>query len=228
MDKNSRKLLFLLIFALAVRPLGAAHLQTLILKAQKIDASHLILSWEDPNPIIVQGYNVYSRQGGQGPFFKLNSKLLRTNQYYLTATADSQFTFQVREVVQQEPLREGLASLELMFSQRMNSVDKKALDPSPRGIIDLVKVAHMAKWAKPGRKNLAGYNAYYCEKQDGAFIKANDEPFSKVKALLKNLTPGKNYYLVFTSLGSNNKESEPSGVLMAQAELAPPDQASLP
>lgn|GEM_PF-4251726 len=200
----------------------------LTLKAQKIDESHLILSWEDPNQVMVQGFNVYSREGAKGPFFKLNAKLLRNCQFYMTTTPGSPFSFQVREVLQVNPLREGAGSLELMFSPKMKSVNKKDLDLKPRGVIDLVKTAHMAKWAKPGEKNVAGYNAYYCEKPKGAYIRANEAPFGKDAAVLKYLEPGKTYYLVFTSLGANGKESEPSKVLSAEAQMGPVDPSPQP
>jgi hypothetical protein len=193
----------------------------LTLKAHKIDDSHLILSWTDPNEVMVQGYNVYSREGAKGVFFKLNSRLLRTSQYYLTATTKSHFSFQVRQVLQVDPLREGATSLELMFSPKMKAVNKKDLDPSPRGRIDLVKAAQMAKWTNPGEKHLAGYNAYYCEKPKGAYIRANEAPFGKDEAVMKYLEPGKTYYLVFTALGANGKESEPSKVLSAEAQMGP-------
>ena len=193
----------------------------LTLKAHKIDDSHLILSWVDPNEVMVQGYNVYSREGAQGPFFKLNSRLLRASQYYLTATPKSHYSFQVREVLKQNPLREGASSLELMFSSKMKAVNKKDLNPSPRGRIDLVKSAKMAKWTHPGDKHLAGYNAYYCGKPRGAYIRASEAPFGNDEAVLKYLEPGKKYYLVFTALGANGKESEPSKVLSAEAQMGP-------
>jgi fibronectin type 3 domain-containing protein len=191
--------------------------QFIKLHAKKIDGSHLILSWEDPNSVIVQGYNVYSRQGAKGPFFKLNSTLLRTNQYYLTATVDSQFSFQVREVLRLNPIQVGASSLELMLSPKMRAINKKELNPAPKGYIDLVKAAQMAKWDDLNLAGLEGYNAYYCEQSKGAFIRANDIPFTNEKALLKNLKVGKEYYLVFTSVSSSGKESEPSKVLTAKA-----------
>ncbi len=204
--------------------------QFIKLNAKKIDGSHLILSWEDPNSVVVQGYNVYSRQGARGPFFKLNSVLLRTNQYYMTATADSQFSFQVKEVLRLNPVQEGASSLELMLSPKMRVVNKKELNPSPKGMINLVKAAHMAKWDDLNLAGLDGYNAYYCEQPKGAYIRANDIPFTNEKALLKNLKVGKKYYLVFTSVSSTGKESEPSKVLMAEAIDGhfPPFPTSLP
>ncbi len=219
-------------FGLAFGPAGGADSPSnrsfLTLKAQKIDESHLILSWSDPNQILVQGFNVYSREGAKGPFFKLNAKLLRNCQFYMTTTPGSPFSFQVREVLQVAPLKEGAGSLELMFSPKMKSVNKKDLDLKPRGVIDLVQTAHMAKWAKPGEKNLTGYNAYYCEKTKGAYIRANEAPFGKGAAVLKYLEPEKTYYLVFTSLGANGKESEPSKVLSAVAQMGPADPSPQP
>ncbi len=202
--------------------------EALVLKAQKIDESHLILFWEDPNQVLVQGYNVYSREGAKGPFFKLNSKILRSSQYYLTSSLKSPFHFQVREVLKDKPLAEGVRSLELMFSPKMKVVLKSDLDLMPRGRIDLVKTAKMAQWTDPGTKNLAGYNAYYCESPKGAYIRANEAPFGKDEAVLKYLEPGKKYYLVFTALGANGKESEPSKVLSAEAKKGPPDPTPTP
>jgi hypothetical protein len=81
------------------------------------------------------------------------------------------------------------------------------------------------EWTQDDYETMAGYNVYRSEQPDGTYTKLNRTLISQDIAAYvdDNVDPGVLYYYYFTVVGTDLKESEPSGIAMASAhDTTPP------
>ncbi|MBQ1963442.1 MAG: Ig-like domain-containing protein [Clostridia bacterium] len=80
------------------------------------------------------------------------------------------------------------------------------------------------EWTQDDYETLAGYNVYRSELMDGTYRKINTTLISQgvTSFVDDNVAPGVQYYYYFTVVGTDLKESEPSGVAMASAQDTTP------
>jgi hypothetical protein len=196
------------------------------LNVELAPGSKVVLYWTDASKGLIRGYNVYTRESAKSKFFKLNSKIVKRRQFSIIMVPRSGFSFLVKEVLGEAPLKESAASNEVRVSSAGLPVFKPDQQPKANGMIDIIKAAGVAKWEDPGKANLTGYNAYWSDRQDGVFILANSIPFGKKLGPLKGLEAGKKYFLTFTSVSKNGKESKPSKLITTNAEPIPDSDTS--
>ena len=81
------------------------------------------------------------------------------------------------------------------------------------------------EWTQDDYETMAGYNVYRSEQPDGTYTKLNRTLISQDNTAYvdDNVDPGVLYYYYFTVVGTDLKESEPSGIAMASAhDTTPP------
>ena len=80
------------------------------------------------------------------------------------------------------------------------------------------------EWTQDDYETMAGYNVYRSEVMDGSYQKINSTLISQdvTSFVDDHVAPGVQYYYYFTVVGTDLKESEPSGIAMASAQDTTP------